>query len=106
MTDMVAGQGLDFVRGPMAEVERASVAALEWVAAVADLTQVQLRAASDHVGHGGALEKREGVDVPLEPMEEVSVPDQRHFHRLRHAGNLLSGRQIVKERQVVEHGER
>src|SRR5262245_55708060 len=84
MTDMVAGERLDLVRGPVAEVERASTAALEWVATPGDLTQVQLRAASDHVGHGGAVEQREGVDALLEAAEEGGVQHERKFNHINH----------------------
>jgi len=61
VTQLVAGERLELVCGPMPVVERLGGAVLEWIAALGDVLHVQLgRAAHEHVG-GDGLAAREAL---------------------------------------------
>ena len=72
---------------------------------MADLVHVQLGAAADHGGHRRTLEGGQVVGFALDPGEEPRVADQRHLHRLRHAGDLVPDGQRHHEGNVIEHRE-
>ena len=90
VAQLIVRQRLELVRGPVAEIERPAAAALERIAAVADLPHVQQRAVTDQPLERLGGEQRQRLGLLFEPVEEGAVADQRDLDRLGHAGALVA----------------
>src|SRR5437667_282969 len=70
------------------------------------MIQVQLRATIDETLHGGRIELTEQWSIAFEPLEEVSITDQGHFHCLDIARALIPRRKRCQQLKIDDHQKR
>ncbi len=101
----VAGEGFEFVRGPVAEVERAAGPGFERVAAGRDVLGVEQGGVFDAVFEAGGIERGEVGQVGLDPLEKPAVFDEGDLDGFDQSGAV--GRRGLggEECEVVDDGE-
>ena len=104
MANLEFGKLLEFVRGPVAEIQRAGRAKLERVAGGGDVVEVQFGAAIDEPLHGCGIKRRRALRVPLDRFEEWRVANERDFHRFDITGAFVAGREGGEQFKIVDDG--
>ena len=97
---------LQFVRRPMAEIQRARGTDLKRVAARGDVVEMQFGAAADEMFHRGRLERGEFFRVAFDFVEEICVADAGDFHGLDIAGAFVARFERGEQIEIVDDGER
>ena len=82
VAEIVVAEQFELVRGPVTKIEGAGAAELEGVPRATDVGEVELGAATDHVGARLLLTSVEGRGVRLESLEEATIADQRDLDGL------------------------
>ena len=101
----VAGEGFEFVRGPVAEVERPAGAGFERIAAGGDVVGVEEGGVFDAVFEAGGIERGEVGQVALDPLEKPAVFDEGDLDGFDQSGAV--GRRGLggEESEIVDDGE-
>ncbi len=107
MANLVIGKLLQFVRGPMAEIQRAGRAGFKRVAARGDVLDVQVRATieSSAASPPARSAASKGASA-LQAFEKVAVANQRHLDRLGETGAFVALGQRGQKIEIVDDRER
>jgi hypothetical protein len=97
---------LQFVGGPMAEIERTGGAEFKGIARFRDVLDVEFGATPDDSFEGFGFKVREAIGEAFDFAEKSGVSDQGDFDRLNQAGALFGGGEIFKELGIVDNGKR
>ena len=101
--DSELGELLQLVCRPVPEIERTRRAKLEWVAGGGDVVDVQFGAAMDQLSHRFRREVRQGLGIGFDPLEELTVANQRHLHRLDVAVTLVPIAERGEQVKIIDH---
>ena len=106
VADLELGKLLEFVRGPMAEVERARGAEFKRVAGGRNVIKMQFGTAANQAAHGGGIEFPESLGIAFERFKKFLVADEGHFDRLDVSGAFVAGRERREQLKIVDDRER
>ena len=99
----VLGDLLQFMRRPMAEIQRSRTAHFKRVAVGGNVVHVQLCTVINQPLHGRRFELRQGIGVGLDAIEKFSVANAGHLHGLHVAIALVAGGQSGKQLEIIDH---
>src|ERR1041385_2647674 len=105
VANLVFRELLEFMRGPVAKVQRPRGAELKRVARGCEVVQVQLSAAIDEPLHCGRVELVQRFDVPFKALEEFFVTNERHFDGFDVTSPLVARREGGEQLKVVDDRE-
>ena len=100
------GKLLQFVRGPMAKIERTRGAHLKRVAAGGNVIEVQFGAAADQPLHCRRLKGHEFFGIAFQFVKKFCVADAGDFHGLDIAGAFVARFKRGEQIEIVDDGER
>ncbi len=105
MADFVFRKLFEFMRGPMAEIERTGGAELEGVAGGGDVMEMEFGAAMDETLHGLRIEGAELGGVGFDGFEKLPVANKSDFDSLDVAGAFVAVRERQEQVGIIHHGE-
>ncbi len=106
MANAVIGELLQFVRRPVAEIERARGAQLKRIAGSRNMIDMQLGAAIDQPFHGLRIKVAQFESVTFDAFKKARVADQRDFDGFDVAGAFVARRQGREHFEVIDDRER
>src|SRR5580765_4300436 len=86
---------------PMAEIQGASRAELEWITGRGDVVQVQLCASVNQAFHGCRLEIPQSLGIALDNFKKLPVTNERHLDRLDVAGSFVARRKRGQQLKII-----
>ena len=98
------GELLQFVRRPMAEIQRSGGAELERIAGSRNVVKVQLGATINQALHGCGLEFTQPGSVAFEGLKKIPVTNQRYLNGLDITRSLVAWRKRRQQLKIVNDG--
>jgi hypothetical protein len=101
----IFGKLLEFVRGPMSEIEGTGGTEFERIARGGDVVQVQFGGTMNEALHRGGIEIAQAKCIALDRFEEFGVANERDFHRFDVAGAFVARFEGFEQFEIVDDGE-
>ena len=101
----IFGKLLEFVRGPMTEIERTGGAEFERISGSGNVIEMEFGGAMDEALHGRGFEFAEAEGIAFDQFEEIGVANEGDFDGFDVAGAFVAGLEGFKQFEIVDDRE-